>query len=93
MVGLYKKQPVRLAAHFVTDEAEAELADRHDRLVELEDREGVRTIQSYTKEVRTTVFLCACACAVARVLTRACRCVCVLCVCRVVCRCDWRSRS
>jgi hypothetical protein len=52
IVGLYKKQPVRLAAHFVTDEAEAELADRHDRLVELEDREGVRTIQSYTKEVR-----------------------------------------
>jgi hypothetical protein len=51
MVGLYKKQPIRLAAHFVIDEAEAELAERHDRLVALEDSEGVRTIQSYTKEV------------------------------------------
>ncbi|ELR25404.1 uncharacterized protein ACA1_293050 [Acanthamoeba castellanii str. Neff] len=52
MVGLYKKQPVPLAAHFATDEAEAGLADRHDRLIELEDREGVRAIQTYTKEVR-----------------------------------------
>ncbi|ELR25385.1 uncharacterized protein ACA1_292760 [Acanthamoeba castellanii str. Neff] len=48
MVGLYKKQPVPLAAHFATDEAEAGLADRHDRLIELEDREGVRAIQTYT---------------------------------------------
>jgi len=51
LVAFYKKKPIKLVTQYFVSEIEKEINEQHEKLLELEDREGVRTILNYAEEV------------------------------------------